>query len=61
LVAEYEKRSDSLENSLINLSIHSGIPYTDIKWMNLKQRKMLHKEIQIKLDQQSGKKGSAML
>jgi len=29
--------------------------------MTLKQRKIMHKEIQVKLDSQAGKKGQAML
>lgn len=61
LVAKYDKNYKSIENSLVNLSVHSGYSYHDIKWMTLDQRKMLRDTIQEKFDKQAGKKSTSYL
>ena len=61
LVAKYEKNYKNIEKSLVNLSVHSGVSYHDLKWMTTDQRKMLRDEIQNKFDKQSGKQSTSYL
>jgi hypothetical protein len=56
LVRLYERRKEKIEESLMNLSVYSNQSYHDIKFMTHKQRQILLKQTQDKLNAKSGKK-----